>query len=358
MTHPLFNLGTVEKFTTLFRDHSLKQIINTCRFGFQALLGFPSLSLSYDPLFLNFYVTARCNLRCQHCRQASEKSQGMQHVFNDLTHETYEWILDLYPGAIAVGLVGGEPLLHPRLFDFIYTAHKRRMKVHIATNGTLLPGKVDAFLKAPVELLNVSFYGIESEGFEQLTHAESSLFEATIKAVGELSRRRARGGYPRVLRTSYICTKQTMREAVNFIRLSEEMGVDQVKLKNLTFFGIPGYEESMCLYEDDKEVRRFIDLLVHERFRIPVFLPRLYQREYQVRLCNMPFRHLNVDGDGFIGPCCEQGTARRCGNVFETPGIWNGDTMTEIRHILTDPAIPLPPVCRNCKEMIPELPSI
>jgi len=90
--------------------------------------------------------------------------------------------------------------------------------------------------------------------------------------------------------------------------MCEQIGVDQAKLKNLHSFGIPGYEESACLHEDDPEVQQLVERLRRARLRLPVFLPCLYRADYNPRRCSLPFRMLTVDGDGTIGPCCVKGT--------------------------------------------------
>ena len=79
--------------------------------------------------------------------------------------------------------VASEPLLNSHLFEMIQLAHERHMKVHITTNGTLLPGSVDAFLKAPVEYLSISLYGTDAKHFAQLTSAKGSLFDDMTIAV-------------------------------------------------------------------------------------------------------------------------------------------------------------------------------
>jgi MoaA/NifB/PqqE/SkfB family radical SAM enzyme len=272
--------------------------------------------------------------------------------------DTFMQIVNRYASSIAIGFTGGEPLFHPRLFDMIRIAHERRMKVHIPTNGTALLAHVDEFLEAPVELLNVSFYGTDAESFARFTGVRANFFDDILKAIAELAARRRPGSYPHILRGSFICTKKNMHRVVDFVRLCENLGIDQVKLKNLNFFAIPGFEESMCLYEDDPEVQNFIEHLRRTRFRIPVFLPRLYRRDYKIRGCNMPFRLLSIDGDGFIGPCCVEGTDKRWDNFYENPEVWNGPTMSIKRRDLLDSTYPLPLTCLHCEEMILDSPSI
>jgi MoaA/NifB/PqqE/SkfB family radical SAM enzyme len=270
-----------------------------------------------------------------------------------MTMEQFRQILGRHPRATAIGLTGGEPLAHPQLFEMINLAHKRCLKVHIPSNGTLIAKNLEALFKAPVELLNVSMYGTDAQSFSQATGADGSLFNTVLDGVAELARRRRPGGYPRILRTSFIFTRNNLDQIIDFIRLSEKIRVDQVKLKSLRVYGIPGFEESMCLHRDHPEVQKFIETLRRERFRIPVYLPR-FHRLNDMGGCDMPFRLLSIDGDGYIGPCCVEGTSKRWDNFFDHPDVWNGPTMTRVRRIMIDQASPLPPFCLSCEERVRE----
>ena len=56
-------MTSLKKVAILFRDHRLDQILNTLQFGYHAVRGFPAARLPYDPLWIIFNVTVRCNLR-------------------------------------------------------------------------------------------------------------------------------------------------------------------------------------------------------------------------------------------------------------------------------------------------------
>ena len=357
MTHPVFNLDNFKKLAMLVNDHHPGQIFNTLRFGYHAARGFPTTQLPYDPLWLICRVTARCNLNCRQCNFLKPmRLQGLD-PFRDMTLELFRRILDAFPRSMAVSLTGGEPLGHAQIVDMINLAHQRHLKVHLVTNGTLLSGQVDALLRAPVEHFNISFYGTDSRNFSQMTGADGSLFEEILRGVEQLARRRRPGGYPRLLRTSFICTKDNLDRVLDFIHLSEELGVDQVKLKNLYFYGIPGFKPAQGLYAHDPEVQDFIAKLSRQRFRLPVFLPRLYQHDDR-RRCFIPFKWLTIDGGGFISPCCVVNTAPCYDNFFRQPDLWNQSAMTRIRQDWLDPARPLSPPCRYCELRISERPHV
>lgn len=358
MRRGLFTYETLRKAANLFRDHSRDQIVNTFRFGYHVFRGFPTTHLPYAPIWLILFITARCNISCLHCPRGSPESPRGSPAFDDMTIETFTKILNRFPHSINIGLTGGEPLLHPQLFDMIHLAHDCRMKVHIFTNGTRLADNLEAFLEAPVELLNLSLYGTDAVSFSQLTGAKGSAFADIIMSMEKLANRRHLRGYPRIFRASFICTKENLDQAIDFVRLCEKFDLDQVKLKNLAFFSIPGFDDSLCLHEDDQEVQHFIARLRRERFRIPVALPRLYPADEKSGFCDPPFRQLSIDGNGFIGQCCVEGTDKRWNNFFDEPDIWNGPTMINTRRQHLDPTRSWPAGCLHCEEMIQERPIV
>jgi len=266
-------------------------------------------------------------------------------------------ILDRFPSALALTLAGGEPLLHPKLFEIVWAAHRRRLKVHIPTNGSLLQRNLDLLREAPVEFLNVSLYGVDGASFSAVTGNEPSVFARTVEALRKLTAGRKPGGYPKLIRTSYLCTKANLSRIADFIRLCEEIGVDQIKLKNFHYRGTPGLTGSLSLCGDDPAVQAFFEELGRQRFRVPVFLPRLWRGDVP-RACTLPFRMLTIDGGGAIGPCCTEGPAPRFGGCFAEPDVWNGATLTAARRVMLDPTAPLPQACRLCEEMIRSRPSI
>jgi radical SAM protein with 4Fe4S-binding SPASM domain len=343
----LLNMTSLRKVAMLFRDHRLDQILNTLQFGYHAVHEFPAARLPYDPLWIIFNVTVRCNLRCHYCKIWGLGTHGKRPSYRELDFDMFRQILDRFPRTIAVDFTGGEPLLNPHLPSMVRLAHERRMKPHLITNGTLLPGRLDAFLEMPFEFVNISFYGSNAETFANFTGANPSLFDDMVKAVAELCRRRRPGGFPRIIRASFICSRDNLDLVPDFIRLCEELGVDQVKLKNLYIHGTLALSR-LCLYKDDLEARDFVDHLLRQRFRIPVFVPRIYQRDYNRHPCIMPFRTLVVDGDGSIAPCCNFETAKRWGNALEEPDIWNGSAMVNMRQRLLDLTRPLPDACLDC----------
>ncbi|HOX01103.1 MAG TPA: radical SAM/SPASM domain-containing protein [Candidatus Paceibacterota bacterium] len=93
------------------------------------------------PAFLFLSLTSRCNLRCQGCwmsTQASPQDLDLAAV-DDLIRQARR------EGCRFFGLLGGEPLLYPHLFEVL--GRHRGCYFQLFTNGTLLTADVAAELR-------------------------------------------------------------------------------------------------------------------------------------------------------------------------------------------------------------------
>jgi organic radical activating enzyme len=87
---------------------------------------------------VEYPITEHCNLSCAHCDHASP-------MFDTRFADVEDFRRDVNAAARAVHadeflVIGGEPLLHPRLLDFIEIARESNISrgVTLVTNGTLL----------------------------------------------------------------------------------------------------------------------------------------------------------------------------------------------------------------------------
>lgn len=99
-----------------------------------------------------------CNLNCTFCPGTTRKKHSM-----DL--ETLRLILPKirpYTDFLYFHLMG-EPLLHPRLADFLDAANEYGFRVILTTNGVLLPKVIDTLLASPaLHKVNISLHAHEA----------------------------------------------------------------------------------------------------------------------------------------------------------------------------------------------------
>jgi MoaA/NifB/PqqE/SkfB family radical SAM enzyme len=78
-------------------------------------------------------ITRRCNLSCGYCNESDRVSPP---VPIERLKRQVEKLSEL--GTFSLTLTGGEPLLHPDIFDLIRYSKKHILRVEILTNGFLL----------------------------------------------------------------------------------------------------------------------------------------------------------------------------------------------------------------------------
>ncbi|MCU0578196.1 MAG: radical SAM protein [Desulfobacterota bacterium] len=118
---------------------------------------------------VQWHLTDRCNLRCQHCYQAGEvrTEMALPEVLRGLreiaeTVETWQeaYGIDFSP---SFSITGGEPLLRPDLFPILEEIRAGGYELHILTNGTLLDAATaDRLASIGVSGVQVSFEGPEA----------------------------------------------------------------------------------------------------------------------------------------------------------------------------------------------------
>ncbi len=98
---------------------------------------------------LEYTIVAHCILKCKGCLTASNVRKEF---FDDPDwfEKQVKRIKELFSGVRSLRILGGEPLLHERLLDFIYIARRAfpDAELVIISNGLLIPNCSNSFLRA------------------------------------------------------------------------------------------------------------------------------------------------------------------------------------------------------------------
>ena len=85
-------------------------------------------------------ATMNCQQKCSYCCTESAGKNGSNAPWEEMTWDDLQEVLRTFKnGKISFG--GGEPTLHPNMFDFFCEADRRGIAVQLATNGLLLASK-------------------------------------------------------------------------------------------------------------------------------------------------------------------------------------------------------------------------
>jgi SynChlorMet cassette radical SAM/SPASM protein ScmF len=172
-----------------------------------------------------FYLTAGCNLACQHCwltpAYQPEGSTG-GHLDFDLFQLAIEEGIPL--GLTGVKLTGGEPLLHPdflRIVDFLY---EKDIPVTMETNGTLVSKDMAVYLKEKSTLhdVSVSLDGAQGDTHDTFRGVKGS-FARACQGIHWLVEA---GYHPQIIMSLHT---GNINEIETLVRLAEELQANSVK---------------------------------------------------------------------------------------------------------------------------------
>lgn len=79
-----------------------------------------------------FEVTTRYNLKCIHCYNSSGE------YIQDLSLSCFSKVINELTDIQQISISGGEPLMHPNIFEMLDYATQKNIQVLLLTNGTLL----------------------------------------------------------------------------------------------------------------------------------------------------------------------------------------------------------------------------
>lgn len=101
----------------------------------------------------NIMLTSKCNLHCTYCFARDAFSDANPNISQDVFERILQFIID--GGETHLGLIGGEPLLHPRFDQLLETVLGSfdAGNVILFTNGVYLDEHIPALKKSMIKLL-------------------------------------------------------------------------------------------------------------------------------------------------------------------------------------------------------------
>ncbi len=141
------------------------------------------------PLFCQWELTCRCNLRCVMCY--TDCFNTAEKVKQELSTAEIFRIMDELKeaGCSELCLTGGEPLARSDFFEIYERAIRSGFLVTVFTNATLITeAAADRFKEFPPSRIEISMHGMTPGVFDQVTQGEGS-FQKCIRAIDLLNER-------------------------------------------------------------------------------------------------------------------------------------------------------------------------
>jgi len=173
--------------------------------------------VEFEPKWIAWEITRRCNLKCVHCRSSSGlEAKGHP----DFSLAEAKRVLDdiaAYSKPVMV-LSGGEPLLRPDVFEIANYGTSLGLRMCLATNGTLVTQEIcDRIKDAGIRMVSLSLDGASAQVHDNFRN-QPGAFAGTLNAA-KLFRE---NGISFLINSSF--TKRNQDEIPKIYQLAKELG--------------------------------------------------------------------------------------------------------------------------------------
>ncbi len=285
-----------------------------------------------SPVMVIIEPTNHCTLRCEMCVRPKLGSLKI----GSMTYENFVYVLDQFPFAINLGLVGlGEPYLNKDLFRIIDYAKKVKKigYVWLSSNGMVLRevGYANVMSSSLDDVL-ISFDAAEKETYEKIrVGADFSVLLENIRALTDL--RRSEGKGPKIILAT-VASDTNVEELFKIVRMAGSLRVDKLLMFTVNS-DFPNSKE--MIFKDSSIQEKRLKHLASS-----LHLPFEYSKYTG---CFEPWLRPYITWDGYVTPCASRPNAEEInfGNIFEQPfeEIWNSEEFQAFR-------LARPLVCRRC----------
>ncbi len=195
-----------------------------------------------------------CNLKCIMCPWKDFRDQV--HHGGIMQPEIWEAIKPHLSDVTSVDFTGGgEPLLQPRLVEWITDANRAGCETGILTNGLLLTKeKSRELIAAGLDWICISVDGARKEEYEAIRIG--SHFDKVCENVANFSALRT-GKIPKMM-INFVMMSHNFHQVEDIVRLAAKLGVDQVNFKQCEVIrGEHGKGHGLFGKEETREIRQW-----------------------------------------------------------------------------------------------------
>jgi len=284
--------------------------------------------------------TSLCNLKCPLCPVPA-------HLHRPGTHmpmHTYREVVDDLAGyAERMDLWNfGEPFLNPEIFNMIKYAEDRGVKVRVSTNSTYLgDDDVAKIFWSDLSAIIVCLDGASKETHER--YRIGSEYGKVVEGISRLARRRRATGRSRpFMRLQFLVFSYNEHEIDAILDLAEDMGVDQLALKNVSL----GTWVREHLRQ--KMARKLLPR--NDKYRKYTLGEEALDLKLRDPVCSWAYENGVVLANGDVTTCCYDSSGDHVfANVHRDGGLMQILTSARMKEIREQIVARELPVCRTCQ---------
>lgn len=248
-----------------------------------------------------------CNLKCCHCYVENRGRHMKNHMLP--TEDVKRMIQEAYQlNAMTLVFTGGEPMLHPGIWEILEYARNVGFIIFLKTNGTLIDENTVIMIKKFVNSVILSRYGYTKKTYELVTQVDGSYekYEKSLNLLREHNINYSENG---------ILLKENEEDIDRFIASG---------LKLEKYISIQKDDEYAAKHRiSDKSLKQYYKTRVETLKKIP---PELCEQ----RVCNAGTCSLTINSRGEVNPCTN--FYYSLGSIYEKSleEIWNSEQLRQI----------------------------
>ncbi len=269
-----------------------------------------------------------CNLGCVMCPWAEIRKNAPNKGL--MAQETWDAVKPYLSEVRSVDFTGGgEPLLQPRLVEWVKEANAAECETGILTGGLLLDrDKARDLIQAGMDWICISMDGADKEVYEEVRRGAD--FDKVCENVSALVELR-RGGLPKIM-INFVIMHMNAHQLEDMVRLARTLGVDQLNFKQCDVirgergkgFGLFSTSET----REVKQVARALSRAKRLARKLNVKTTDFSFTPEEQPVCDQdPRNSLFIRHDGAVGPCinlCIGGPTTFLGEEVVMPTVHYG----------------------------------
>ena len=232
-------------------------------------------------------ITNRCNFKCQYCIFNTREN------FNELSYDNCIKIIDelIKNDFDYIKFTGGEPFIRKDFINILKYANNK-INFDISTNASL----IDENVIKELTNININFIHISLDGIKNnndFMRGKDS-FEKTINGIKLLKNS---GKY---IRIGCVLFKENENNIEEFIKLLEDLNVDEVIFSIMEPFGILNGDLKHYVSKSTKELE---DILLNTKSKIKISYNWNSTINDKINTCPAGKKILFIDNNGNVSPC-------------------------------------------------------
>lgn len=321
--------------SALSKNFSFGQLLN--RFKYEINTSSRKEICNYDPIWIQLYVTSRCNFRCNFCTNHSSEiggkvNIGYHNIYEDMSFSTFKNIIKKFGNAMSCTFCGvGEPFLNKDLIGMIKHAKNKKMITEVVTNGSKFDHKlIDEILEAKLDRITISLNESDKMRHKELTNTREGVFDKIVENISHLVGKKRAKNSNLEIKICRVLSKNSLSYAEEFIKLGIKIGIERIIFHNSIYSVDDKSGNNECLFEDEENISFIKELRNKYEKKIDIEFPILIKKNFSNR-CLWYWKNISIDSHGNVSGCGRFMVPKKEYGNIKNDMVWNNNHFSEMR---------------------------